>query len=147
MTIPVSPASSWSGFITGMATIVVQFGLATIPLRISRNAAALTSGTTSGTSGSMRQAEVLSTTTAPAAASRGASSLDALAPVEQRAMSSPTQVSRRRVLDLDLAVGPRQPRPGRSSRGEEPDVVGREGALDEDRSDDAADLPGGAEDP
>src|SRR5271165_5529640 len=72
-----------------MATMVVQFGLATIPLGIEDNAATLTSGTTRGTSGSIRQAEELSMTTAPAAANLGASSFDAGAPVENRAMSNP----------------------------------------------------------
>ena len=55
-----------------MATMVVQLGLATMPLGMERNAPALASGTTSGTSGSMRQAEELSMTVAPAATSRGA---------------------------------------------------------------------------
>ena len=52
-------------------------------------ASGLTSETTSGTSGSIRQAEELSTTTAPAAANRGASARDAVAPAEKSAMSSP----------------------------------------------------------
>src|SRR4051812_26842085 len=72
-----------------MHTIVVQFGLATIPLGIDASAPALTSGTTSGTSGSIRQADELSMTTAPAAATRGANTRDADAPFENNAMSSP----------------------------------------------------------
>ncbi len=52
-----SPASSASGLRTGIAAIVVQFGLAMIPLRASRSAPGFTSETTSGTSGSMRHAE------------------------------------------------------------------------------------------
>ncbi len=72
-----------------MPTIVVQFGLATMPLGRLSSAAALTSGTTRGTSGSIRQAEELSMTTAPAAANRGASSRDAAAPAEKRATSTP----------------------------------------------------------
>ena len=63
-----SPAASCSGLSTGIAAIVVQLGLAMIPLRASATASGLTSLTTSGTSGSMRQAEELSMTTAPAAA-------------------------------------------------------------------------------
>src|SRR5205807_3798176 len=51
--------------------IVEQFGLATIPLGIRASASAFTSGTTSGTSGSMRQALELSTTIAPARAAIG----------------------------------------------------------------------------
>ncbi len=51
---------------------VVQFGFAMMPLGRSRAAAGFTSGTTSGTSGSIRNAAELSTTTAPAAAATGA---------------------------------------------------------------------------
>ena len=58
---------------TGMAAMVVQFGLATMPLGRRSRACGLTSDTTSGTSGSIRHAEELSMTTAPAAATRGAS--------------------------------------------------------------------------
>ena len=63
-----SPASRSSGLSAGMATMVVQLGLATMPFGMSSRAWALTSGTTSGTSGSMRQADELSITMAPAAA-------------------------------------------------------------------------------
>ena len=74
---------------TGIAAIVVQFGLAMMPLRASRTAPGLTSLTTSGTSGSIRQAEELSMTIAPAAANRGACSLDVEPPAENSAMSMP----------------------------------------------------------
>ncbi len=74
-----------------MATMVVQLGLATIPLGRSARAWALTSGTTSGTSGSMRHAEELSTTVTPAAAAFGASDRLAVAPAEKRARSRPAQ--------------------------------------------------------
>ena len=85
-----SPASSCSGLSTGIAAIVVQLGLAMMPLRASRDGAGVDLGdTTSGTSGSMRHAEELSITVTPAAANRGASSRDDVAPAENRAMSSP----------------------------------------------------------
>src|SRR5918995_3064718 len=74
---------------TGIAAIVVQFGLAMMPLRASAIDSGLTSETISGTSGSMRHADELSMTTAPAAANLGASSLDDVAPAENRAMSRP----------------------------------------------------------
>ena len=74
-----------------MATIVVQLGLATMLRGISSSAWALTSGTTSGTCGSMRQADELSTTTAPASATRGARTLEVAPPAENRTMSSPDQ--------------------------------------------------------
>ena len=93
---------------TGIAAIVVQLGLATMPLRASRSAPGLTSLTTSGTSGSIRQAELLSMTTAPAAANRGASALDVPPPAENSATSRP-DVGRGGVLHDDLAAGPRQP--------------------------------------
>jgi len=51
--------------------MVEQLGLATMPFGIFCRASALTSGTTRGTSGSMRQALELSTTTAPALAAIG----------------------------------------------------------------------------
>ena len=73
-----------------MATMVVQFGLATMPFRIDASAAALTSGTTSGTSGSIRQADELSMTTAPPDTNLGASCAEAEAPMENRARSRPS---------------------------------------------------------
>src|SRR5712691_11549235 len=69
-------------------TMVVQFGEATMP-RWVRTACALISGTTSGTSGSIRNALDLSTTVAPAATRRGAISRDWAEPAEQNAISTP----------------------------------------------------------
>jgi hypothetical protein len=75
---------------TGIAAIVVQFGLAMMPFgRLPASRAKLTSETTSGTSGSLRQAEELSITTTPAAANRGAWTRDIVAPAENSAMSRP----------------------------------------------------------
>jgi len=71
--------------------MVVQLGLAMMPLRISPIAPGLTSLTTSGTSGSMRQALELSMTTAPASAKRGARTFDVAPPAENRAMSMPVR--------------------------------------------------------
>ena len=76
-----------------------------------RASCGLTSQTTSGTSGSIRQALELSTTTAPAAANRSASARDDVAPAENSAMSMPGQVGDRGVLDDDLLAAPRQRRP------------------------------------
>ena len=69
--------------------MVVQFGFATIPLGIERSADGFTSATTKGTSGSMRHADELSMTTAPAAATFGASSRDVSAPAEKNTTSRP----------------------------------------------------------
>ena len=74
-----------------MAAIVVQFGLATMPFGMSSRACALTSGTTSGTSGSIRQPEELSITVAPAATIFGECSSEAVFPALTRATSMPDQ--------------------------------------------------------
>ncbi len=70
-----------------ITTIVVQFGLATIPLRAPSIASGFTSLTTSGTSGSMRHADELSTTTAPPATKRSAQAFDVEPPAENSARS------------------------------------------------------------
>ncbi len=69
--------------------MVVQFGLATMPLGMSSRSSGFTSDTTSGTSGSLRHALELSTTTAPASATRGAQTLEVEPPLENRATSMP----------------------------------------------------------
>ena len=66
------PASSCRALSVGIAAIVVQLGFAMIPFTAVDAAPGLTSETTRGTSESMRHADELSTTTAPAAAKRGA---------------------------------------------------------------------------
>src|SRR5215210_7676626 len=68
--------------------IVVQFGLATMPLWPS-SASGFTSDTTSGTSSCMRHWDELSTTTAPASAKRGAHSALTADPAENSATSKP----------------------------------------------------------
>ena len=85
----IKPASSCSGLSTGIAAIVVQLGLAMMPLRALAISPGLTSLTISGTSGSIRHADELSITVTPAAANRGANSRDDAAPEENRAMSRP----------------------------------------------------------
>jgi hypothetical protein len=65
---------------TGIAAIVVQFGLAMMPSGVLSTSAPLTSLTTNGTCGSRRQAEELSMTSTPAAANRGDCTLDIEAP-------------------------------------------------------------------
>jgi hypothetical protein len=73
-------AASCSGFSATTIWMVEQLGLAMIPLGRTLAAAMLTSGTTSGTSGSMRHALELSMTTAPACAAMGPYSRDTDAP-------------------------------------------------------------------
>ncbi len=70
--------------------IAAQFGLAMMPLW-SRMRLPLTSGITSGTFGSMRKAEELSTTTAPALTAIGANFLEMPLPAENSAMSTPSK--------------------------------------------------------
>ncbi len=86
----VSPASSCSTLSTGIAAMVVQFGLAMMPLgRLCASRSKFTSETTSGTSGSLRHADELSITVTPAAANRGACTFDIAPPAENNAMSRP----------------------------------------------------------
>ena len=72
-----------------MAAIVVQFGLAMIPFSARAMSCGFTSETTSGTCGSIRQHDELSTTMAPAAANLGANARDVLAPAEKITTSKP----------------------------------------------------------
>src|SRR4030042_2136325 len=77
-----------------IAMIVVQFGFATIPRCLNcAIACGLISGTTSGMSGSIRNAEELSPTTAPEARAAAAPSLRREPPAENRAMSIPLKAS------------------------------------------------------
>ena len=80
-------ARSCSGLSAITIWMVEQFGLATMLRLHDRSARALTSGTTSGTSGSMRKCDVLSITTQPALAARGAWTAETFAPGENSAMS------------------------------------------------------------
>ncbi len=84
----VSRPASCSGLSGITVTMVVQFGHARIP-RWRRAACALISGTTRGTSGSIRNAFDLSITVAPALTIIGAYSFDCAEPAEQKAMSTP----------------------------------------------------------
>src|SRR3954467_13149681 len=88
-------ARSCSGFRATTIWMVEQLGLATMPLGMWRRASALTSGTTSGTSGSMRQALELSMTMAPALAAIGLYSRLTRAGVLDRTISTPANASGR----------------------------------------------------
>jgi len=68
------PAARCSGAIAVTGTAVVQFGHDAMPFGMWRRSSGLISVTTSGTSGSRRNAAELSTTLAPAAAATGAHS-------------------------------------------------------------------------
>ncbi len=74
-----------------MAAIVVQLGLAMMPSSAAATSPGFTSETTSGTRSSIRQADELSTTVAPASATRGAHSFEVEPPAENRATSRPAK--------------------------------------------------------
>src|SRR5262249_6802873 len=84
--------ASCSGLSGITVTIVVQLGQARMP-RWCRAARALISGTTSGTSGSIRNALDLSITVAPALTIINAYSFDCAEPAEQKAMSTPLKAA------------------------------------------------------
>ena len=81
----------WSGASAMTIWMVEQFGFATNRTPAS-SAWPFISGTTSGTSGSLRKALELSTTTLPAATNRGAHSRATLAPAEKSARSTGSKV-------------------------------------------------------
>jgi hypothetical protein len=72
--------TQWAGLGWAGAYMVVQFGLAMMPLWLA-TAWPFTSGTTSGVSGSMRKTDELSTTTQPASTAFGAHSCRKKQPV------------------------------------------------------------------
>src|SRR3989304_5059041 len=78
----------WMGQSTCTSGVVGQLGMEMIPLCPSRSAA-FTSGTTSGTSGSMRQAELSSMTMAPALTAAGIMLLETSVVAEKKARSTP----------------------------------------------------------
>ena len=98
---------SWSGLSAITSWMVEQLGLAMM-LRLVYPAMAwpLTSGTTRGTSGSMRKCEVLSMTTAPAAAARGLCTAETLAPGEDSTISMPAKSKPARSRTFRTASSP-----------------------------------------
>jgi hypothetical protein len=88
--------------------MVEQFGLAMMRrLRKPFSAPGFTSGTTSGTSGSMRNWEVLSITTQPAAAARGACTAETEAPGENRPISTPLKSNLSRLWTFSTCLSPK----------------------------------------
>src|SRR3954471_19538468 len=79
----------WIGHSGTSAVIAAQFGTATMPL-CSLMRPALISGITSGTFGSIRKAEELSITTAPAFTAIGANFREMPEPAENSAISTPS---------------------------------------------------------
>ena len=106
----------------------------------------MTSATTRGTSGSIRQAEELSTTMAPAAAKRGASSRDDGGAGGEQGQLQAGQVGAWPASSTTTSPSrPRQRPAGRAGRGEEADLVDGEGPLVEQGPHDATDLAGGTD--
>ena len=77
--------SASMGFSTTTIMMVVQFGFAMMPRGRTRASAALHSGTTRGTSGSMRNALELSIMTAPYLVMVSANSFEVDAPADTKA--------------------------------------------------------------
>ena len=127
--------------------MVVQFGLATIPFGIDARASSLTSGTTRGTSGSIRHAEELSITIAPAAAKRGASSREPGAPQENRAMSSPAGSAAAASSTVNSSPPKGSRRPAERAEANNRSSIEREVPLLQDGAHHAAHLPGRADHP
>ena len=88
-----SPYFWWRGESAISEMMVVQLGLAMMFLGVDFAASGLISGTTSGTSGSIRNADELSITIHPALAADGAYSSDMPPPAEKRATSIPSKQS------------------------------------------------------
>ncbi len=89
--------------------MVEQFGLAMM-LRLAnlRRSPGFTSGTTSGTSGSMRKWLVLSITTQPAAAARGAWMAEIEAPGLNRPISVPVKSNVSRLRTVSTFFSPKE---------------------------------------
>ena len=88
--------------------MVEQFGLAMMPRRMRPSACGLTSGTTSGTSGSMRNWLVLSMTVQPEAAARGACTAETAAPGLNSPMSQPAKSNVSRLRTLSTVLSPNE---------------------------------------
>ena len=83
------PTASAMGLRATTSGAATQLGLAMMP-SLPAMSASLTSGTTSGTFGSMRNADELSMTTAPASTAAGAKSRARWPPAEKRAIWMPS---------------------------------------------------------
>ena len=139
------PTASRSAISGGMSCIVEQLGLAMIPSCQSRSSG-LTCDTTSGTSGSMRQALELSITVQPRFAASGASSFEVPPPALKSAMSTPSNASGVARLHDDVPAVDRDGLPRRARRREEAQLRVRELLLEEDLDHRPADGAGCADD-
>ncbi len=88
---------------------VVQFGTEMMPFGRTLAASGLISGTTSGTSGSIRNAPDLSITTTPRAAATGAHSADTSSGTSNMARSTPSNTLWRQRLHDDVLAADLQP--------------------------------------
>ena len=127
---------------------VVQLGFAMIPLGRCAAASALTSGTTSGTSGSIRKAPELSTATAPRSAAIGRPlRADLVRHVEQRDVHAVEDLGRERLHGDVRARAPGCTLPAERGEAIEPDLAPRHGLARVDDVDHrGADGAGGPDD-
>ncbi len=93
---------------TTISDSVVQFGTEMIPLGRLNASLGFTSGTTRGTSGSIRKAPDLSITTTPCSAATGAHASDTSSGTSNMAISTPSECLRRDLADRDLLAADRQ---------------------------------------
>ena len=118
----------WIGHSGTSAVMAAQFGLAMMPLW-SRMRFALISGITSGTFGSIRKAEELSTTTAPALTAIGAILLrDAAAGGEQGDVDA-FEGALGQLLDDDVLPAERHRLAGRAGAGQRLELADAKAAL------------------
>ena len=127
--------------------MVEQFGLAMM-LRLAkpRRSCGFTSGTTSGTSGSMRNWLVLSITTQPCAAARGAWIAETEAPGLNRPISQPVKSNVSRLRTVSTFFSPKEiSEPVGPAGGERDHFRDREVPLHQGFDDLASDCPCGAD--
>ena len=140
------PASSWSGLSTGMAAIVVQFGLAMIPFGVLRATWPLTSATIERNVGIHPERRgVVDDDRSGGGEFRGVSSRRGGAGGEQGDVE-PGRVGRFGIFDDDVGALPRQRGSGRARGREVAHLGDGEIAFVEQAAHDAADLAGGADD-
>ena len=142
----VSPASSCRGLKTGMATMVVQFGLATMPLGIERQRFGVGLGHDEGHVGVEAPGRrVVDDDGAGRGQARGELARHRGGSAAQGEVDA-REVGRLGVLDHDVLVAPGQRRAGGAGRGQVPHGRDGEVALEEDRAQDHADLAGRSHD-
>ena len=142
----VSPAASCRALKTGMATMVVQFGLATMPLGMEASAVGVGLGDDERHVGIHAPGRRVVDDDGAGGGQAGGQRRETEAGAEHRARSMPERSAVSGVLDDDVLVAPGQRRAGRPARGQVPHLIDGEGALGQDGAQDHPHLPGGSDD-